>query len=437
MNSGLRKAATSLPLILVVALGLRLGSAWDYQAKTPHTALRALPFLFESGNIAYSVASGHGFGSPFRVDTGPTAWMTPLYPMLLAGVMRVFGIYTFQSWVGAVLMNICFSALACIPLYYAAKRVSGIGLAAGAAWLWAIFPNAILLSFQSLWDTSLSALLGITLIWATLKVADRTSQRDWTLYGLLWGIALMANAAVLSLLPLLLGWAAWKKRNGLRNATLACGMVLLCCIPWTVRNYRVMHTFVPLRSTLGLQLWVGNNPNAQVVWLGEQHPIHDSAERRRYVEMGEIAYMSADLKQAVDYMLTHPKHEGELIAGRFVMFWSGGSPYPIEDFLGSKSIWFRYVLAFNLAAAIGSLCGIVMLFRSRSLYAFPLAVGPVVFPFAYYLTLALPRYRHPIDPTLMLLTAAAVAGVATTLFTKSPVKVSSQPERYRKRAIRS
>lgn len=426
MHPRLRNILTSLPLILVVALGLRLGSAWDYQAKTPHTALRALPFLFESGNIAYSIASGHGFGSPFRVDTGPTAWMTPLYPLLLAGIMRVFGIYTYQSWAAAVLMNICFSTLACIPLYYAAKRIGGAGLAAGAAWLWAIFPNAILLSFQSLWDTSLSALLGITLIWATLRIADRTSERDWSLYGLLWGVAIMANAAVLSLLPFLLGWAAYRKRNGLRNAALACGMAALCCVPWTIRNYRVMHSFVPLRSTLGLQLWVGNNPDAHVVWLGEQHPIHDSAERRRYAEMGEIAYMADRRNKAIHYMLTHPRHEARLIAGRFAMFWSGGSPSPIDDLLKSNSIWFRYVLVFNLAAAVGALCGIVMLLRRHSIYALPLAAGPVVFPFAYYLTLALPRYRHPIDPTLMLLTAVAVAGAAAATFRKPAPALARQ-----------
>lgn len=429
MHPRLRNVFTSLPLILVVALGLRLGSAWDYQAKTPHTALRALPFLFESGNIAYSIASGHGFGSPFRIDTGPTAWMTPLYPMLLAGIMRIFGIYTYQSWAAAVLMNICFSTLVCIPLYYAAKRLGGTGLAAGAAWLWAIFPNAILLSFQSLWDTSLSAFLGITLVWATLRIKDRTSERDWTLYGLLWGVAIMANAAVLSLLPFLLGWAAWRKPNGLRNAALACGMVALCCVPWTIRNYRVMHSFVPLRSALGLQLWVGNNPDAHVVWLGEQHPIHDSAERRRYVEMGEIAYMADSRNKAIHYMLTHPRREAELIAGRFVMFWSGGSPHPVDDFLNSNSIWFRYVLAFNVGMACGALCGIVMLFRNHSIYAIPLAAGPVVFPFAYYLTLALPRYRHPIDPALILLMAVAVAQIAAPLFTSQSVRRAPQHAR--------
>jgi hypothetical protein len=411
--ASVRKAATSLPLILVAALVIRAAFAWDYQSHTPHRALGAIPFLFESGNIAWSLASGHGFGWPLRVDTGPTAWMTPLYPLLLSAIMRVFGIYTFPSWVAAISMNICFSTLACIPLYYTGKRIGGTGLGAGAAWLWAVFPNAILLSFQSLWDTSLSALLGATAIWATLKLAGSARARDWSAYGFLWGVILMANAAVSSLLPLLLGWAAYRNRKTglpfLRNAGLACGVLLLCCVPWTIRNYLVFHSFVPLRSTLGLQLWVGNNPQAHVIWLGEQHPINNTPERIRYTQMGEIPYMAEKQRNAVHYMLTHPRHEAELIAGRFVMLWTGGTPHPIDDFLKSRSTWFRFVLLFNLCAAFGALCGIVFLFRGGNIYAFPLAAGPIVFPFAYYLTLALPRYRLPIDPTLMLLTAVAIS----------------------------
>ena len=33
-----KAAAKSLPLILIVALGIRLAFVWDYQAHTPHSA---------------------------------------------------------------------------------------------------------------------------------------------------------------------------------------------------------------------------------------------------------------------------------------------------------------------------------------------------------------------------------------------------------------
>jgi hypothetical protein len=415
-----RRLLRSPIAIAIVAAALRFGFAWDYQSHIPHRALGAIPFLFESGNIAVSLASGHGFGSPFRVDTGPTAWMTPLYPLLLSWILRVFGVYTFASWVAAVTMNGCFSTLACLPVYYAGRRVGGPVVGALAGWLWAMFPNAIQLSYQSLWDTSLSALLGISVIWATLWIPDSMGRSAWIWYGLLWGAALMSNAALLSLLPLCLGWAAWRMRR-LDGALIAAAVVTLCCVPWTVRNYRVFHTFVPLRSVLGLQLWVGNNADAKVVWLGEQHPIHDTSEREKYVRMGEIAYMKEKRDNALAYIFTHPANEFRLISGRFVMFWSGGSPDPIGDFLHSHSAWFRYVLLFNLVTAAGAAAGIVLLFVRRNVYALPLAIGPVVFPCAYYMTLSLPRYRHPIDPTLMLLLAYLSAStIAGTTWKRSP-----------------
>lgn len=405
---------TSLPLITAVAALCRLGSAWHYQHQFSRQALRVIPFLFESGNIAHSIATGAGFSSPFRVDTGPTAWTTPVYPLLLGGLMRLFGSYTFASYVAAVLLNIVFSTLVCVPLYYAARRIAGVNVAALAAWLWAIFPNAILLTYESLWETSLSALLGATLLWATLKVAEAGTARAWAAYGLLLGATLMSNAALLSLLPLLGGWAAYRLwRRGdpwLRNAALGAGAAMLCCVPWTVRNYEVFHSFVPLRSILGLQLWVGNNPQAKVIWLGEQHPIHDQAERSKYVAEGEIAYMREKEHAALAYMLAHPRQEAGLITGRFVSLWAGGTPAPVRDFLRSRSPWFRYVLLFNLAAAFGALAGLVVLAWRRSPHLFPLAIYPLVFPWAYYLTLSLPRYRHPIDPGLLLLVAIALAG---------------------------
>jgi len=404
----LRRIIVSPITILIVAAALRFGFAWDYQSHLPHRALASIPFLFESGNIAVSLASGHGFGSPFRVDTGPTAWMTPLYPFLLSCLMRIFGIYTFPSWVAAVAMNSCFSTAACLPVYFAGKRFDGLRTGVLAAWLWAIFPNAIQLSFQSLWDTSLSALLGAAVVWATLRLPDSRRTSAWCWYGLLWGVALMANATLLSLLPLCLAWAVWRSPAGLRRAGLSAAIVLLCCVPWTIRNYRVFHTFVPLRSVLGLQLWVGNNADAKVVWLGEQHPIHETAEREKYVAMGEIAYMAEKKENALRYIFSHPAHEAELIGGRFIMFWSGGSPHPLDDFVHSRSSWFRFVLAFNLCVALGALAGIALLAIRRNLYVIPLAVGPIVFPLAYYMTLALPRYRHPIDPTLILLLAYAI-----------------------------
>jgi len=338
--------------------------------------------------------------------------MTPVYPLLLAGIFRIFGEYTFVAFIAAAVLNIFATTLTCIPIFYAGKRIAGVGIGAGAAWLWAIFPNAFQIPTESMWDASITALLTATILWGSLAVADSKRAIHWIAYGLLWGAALMTNAALASLLPLLLIWLAFTlyKRHDrwLEKPLLAGVTALLCCAPWTIRNYEVFHAFVPLRSILGLQLWVGNNPDAKDRWLGTQHPIHDSAEREKYMEMGEIAYMTEKHNAAIEYMTTHPGREACLFWHRFLALWSGGTPNPVGDFVRARSAWFRFVLGFNILIATGTLTGIIALIRKPDRYWFPLAIFPVVFPCAYYATIVQPRYRLPIDPVLMLLTAIAV-----------------------------
>src|SRR5271168_374209 len=437
-----RAAATSLWLIMLVALALRLGYMRQFQNIHPRQGVSVIPFLFESGNIAHSLATGHGFSSPFRVDTGPTAWMTPLFPLLLAGIFRIFGAYTFHAWAATVLLNISCCTLACIPIYFVGKRIGGVALAAGAAWLWAIFPNAILLPVESMWDASISALLAATILWATFALERSESHRlrKWCAYGLLWGVALMFNATLAALFPFLAGWLAYRahqqNRAWFKNAAAAVAIIILCCVPWTVRNYRVFHHFVPLRSVLGLQLWLGNNDQTQDIFRGDLHPIYNAAEREKYISLGEIAYMRQKKQDAFAYMLSHPAREAHLIFYRAISIWSGGTPYPLEDFIGTPSLRFRTVLAFNVIAALGTLCGIIILFRERSPFAVPIAAFPLIYPWAYYLTLALPRYRLPIDPIVMLLLAICILRLARKLArAKSPETDAKlpQPQSRRKR----
>ncbi len=435
-TNAFRAAATSLWLILFFALALRLGYMWQFQHIHPRQGVSVIPFLFESGNIAHSLATGHGFSSPFRADTGPTAWMTPLFPLLLAGIFRIFGAYTFHAWAATVLFNITCCTLACIPIYFTAKRIGGTALAAGAAWLWAIFPNAILVPVESMWDACISALLVATILWATLALADADSDaqrlRKWCAYGLLWGVGLMFNATLAALFPFLAAWLVYRARREKRawseNVAAAVAIIILCCLPWTVRNYRDFHQIVPLRSVLGLQLWLGNNDQTEDVFRGDLHPIYNTPERERYIALGEIAYMQQKKQEAVAYMLSHPAREAHLITYRAISIWTGGTPYPLQDFLGTPSLRFRTILAFNLVAALGTLSGIIILFRQRRQCAVPVAAFPLLYPWAYYLTLALPRYRLPIDPIVMLLLAISIQHLAQMRKRSVTAAIDAQPQ---------
>jgi 4-amino-4-deoxy-L-arabinose transferase-like glycosyltransferase len=416
MKNGLRRTPTSLLLIVVIALVTRSAFAWYQERQFNSQVLSVIPFQTETGHIAYSIASGKGFSSPFQRDTGPTAWLAPVYPYLLAGIFKVFGIYTLRSFFTALLLNILYSAGTCVPIFYAGKRIAGLGVASAAAWLWALFPNAMIIPFEWIWDTSLSALLVATVLWATLELAESRRVRDWCLYGLLWGFALLTNPAVAPLLPVLLTWAAYRNRSRdrasawLARPALAAAITLLCCVPWTVRNYVQFHKFIPLRSNFAFELYIGNNEN-----YDEQHRFRPGAitqdrEILRYLHMGEIAFMEEEKRKAIAFIAAHPRIELWLISQRFVDFWLGTAS-PLGAFRQADSLWLYSILAFNDLAPLCALLGVLVLLATKNSYTFPVVAFPVVFPWLYYLTHTSLRYRHPIDPVVLLLTAIGVHGL--------------------------
>lgn len=416
MKLKLAAALTSVWLIFFVAVGVRLAYAWDQQRKIPAEVLLAR-FHVETGNIAYSLVTGKGFSSPFGRDTGPTAWLSPVYPLLIAAIFRVFGIDTIRSFFAATSMNILFSAGACLPVFYAGKRIAGLGEASAAAWFWALLPNAVIFPFEWIWDTSLTALLAATLLWATIELGESPRLRDWCAYGLLWGFALLTNPALGSVLPFLLGWAAWRGRErgaGLRAPALAVACVVLCCAPWTIRNYRAFHRFIPLRSNLGVELYVGNNENYgphPPVW-----PFNITREREifRFYREGESAFMQEEMRKALHFMAANPGIELRLTWDRVVAFWLG-TPTPFSDFLSTDDLLLRAVGACSALLLVGTIAGLVVLFFTANEFTFPLAAFVLFFPLIYYLAHASLRFRHPIDPILVLLSAIACMPVLRSI----------------------
>jgi hypothetical protein len=157
-------------------------------------------------------------------------------------------------------------------------------------------------------------------------------------------------------------------------------------------------------------LWLGNNEQ-----FDEESRVVPAAdperfEIRKYVHMGETAFMQDKWQRATAFIESHPRLELALFARRFVATWIG-LEQPIEGFRDADSPLARLALISNTLAAVGALCGILALVRSRNAYAFPLAACPIVYPVIYYVTHTSLRYRHPIDPVVLLLTAVALAAV--------------------------
>jgi len=200
-----QKLSRGILVLVVVAFAIRLAVIPFLIGDSLNPARGHWTFGWEEGRLARSIASGEGFSSPLFGKTGPSAWTGPVYPYLLAGVFRIFGIYTSASaWV-ILSLNALFSALTCIPIYLIARRGFGQRAAIWAGWIWAFYPYAIYFAGGRIWGFCLDALMMALVIWCTIAIERETSMPRWIGYGLLWGFAALNNAVILATLPFLLG----------------------------------------------------------------------------------------------------------------------------------------------------------------------------------------------------------------------------------------
>jgi Dolichyl-phosphate-mannose-protein mannosyltransferase len=409
---------TSVWFIAAAALVARLAFAWDQQAKVPHAALATVPFDQETGNIALALSQGHGYANLFRKDTGPTAWLAPVYPSLLSVIFRFFGPLTLASFFVAVLLNAIFSAAATFPLYAIARRVAGLPVAAASAWIWVFLPSGVMMPFEWIWDTSLSVVLAVTLVWATIRASESTRSAAWLGYGLLWAFALLTNPALGIALPFLFGWAFFRAGFWSRRATLVPAASLMitvvCCVPWTIRNFQHFHRVIPIRSSLPFELWIGNND------IFDEHAVHGIQritryeETRRYAQLGEAAYLDEKWRLAAGFIKAKPALFARLTGRRIVSTWCG-TEHPVDDFMRTDSLLVRVIFLVNFLLLTGSVAAILGQLLKKHPLAIPYLVFPVLFPVVYYLTHTSLRYRHPIDPFLILLTVYSAAGAYRAL----------------------
>ena len=401
--SSRQKRLRSPACIVLVALLLRLlvitaGHTYRITPRRDH-----FQFGWEMGRIARSLASGHGFANPTDLATGPTAWEAPLYPFLLAGVFKLFGIYTHAAaWV-ILALNSLFSALTCLTIYRIGERLFGSQPARWSAWTWALFPYAIYWPVRVVWETSLSALLLSLAILLPLRLEENSRRRDWLLLGLLWGAIALTNPTLLSFLPFSLAWLWWRLRG--RSATVLSEMAMslaLCALlvsPWLVRNYRVFGQFVFIRDNFGLEIHMANNPKSSGMWTRSEHPGNDPEAMRTFAAMGELPYMKAEQHAAYDFIRGHPGKFAAFVTERIFYFWGGN---PQMTLVRSWNLAPARHLAF-LLSTLAAFAGLWLCVRNRARGTFLLASALLVYPIPYYIAFPAPRYRHAVEPEMVLL----------------------------------
>jgi 4-amino-4-deoxy-L-arabinose transferase-like glycosyltransferase len=434
IQAGLRSPAAAV----AVALVLRLGCLYlAHQAGGNFFSVGQ-----EAGNVAWSLALGHGFSSPLVGMQGPTAWVAPVYPFLLALGFKLLSMNPYHVVVFGQVLNAIFSALTCWPIYLLAKKLFSLRVAVASGWTWAVLPTAILFPLEWIWDQSLAALLLTALLCATIYLSAEPSAQAapkigdawrntllWAAYGIGWAFTLLTNPAIGLLLPVLLLWLAWKRHKTGAPWKSPVAIVLLTCVlgvvPWTVRNYAAFGRFVPVKSNFGLELWLGNNPDVKIIWTWWRSPASDAAESNELHRLGEIAYMREKQSEALKFILAHPGAFLDSSFDRFVDTWTALWDQRADPWVNALHAGTAYV-CFCSAFSLLALLGLLLARRADALETFPLSAAMLFFPVTYYITHSAVRYRHPIDPVMTILAVYAAAYAYEKVAGKTRIQIEGR-----------
>lgn len=364
-------------------------------------------FGWEMGQIAAAFATGYGYADPFSWGhTGPTAWTPPVFPLLLAGVFKLFGVFSpLSGWI-ILAIDSLFSSLVVCTTWEIASRCFNPRVALWSAWIWALHPGAMQYAVRWVWEMSLTLLLfQLTLVLALRMrgaggdIKGRTLSR-WLLFGLLWGLIALSNPSLLLFLPICGLWilketSEWKEQ--LLRASFAAVVCLAVIAPWTFRNWQVFHHFVPLRSNFGVELYLGNVPNSDGLLAEYDHPNEALDQFRAYARMGELDYSKMRGNAAKADIRANPIRFTVITLKRIFFFWAG-TPHPEANIFVESGR--------NLNYAFGSLVGLfglALAWKERNPASRLFAMAFLLLPLVYYAVTVHARFRHPLEPLIVIL----------------------------------
>ena len=386
-----------IPLSFVIQLAL-IGALHQYRMRTIEDHFG---FGFEMGRVGRSLALGEGFSNPYGDNTGPSAWEPPLYPYLIGGVFKFFGIYSNTSAWMLLSINSLFASLTTIPVFRIAHRTFGERIAVWSARAWALNPYVWYWSIHWIWETTLTPLILAWIFLVALELEQWAGFAGWILFGALWGVGALANPASLSFLPFCSLWIWWRRhRQGLPSVAgvfLSSIVFFLLLSPWLIRNYEVFGRLVFIRDDFGLQLRLGNNKFSDGMLFAALQPNLNQPEFEYFKSMGELKYEAFCRRRAFDWIHAHPGRFVIISLKRFFYYWNG-VPRPTSSV---APLDFRSSLF--LASSVLAIWGAGRAVRQNRPGAWLFAGLALTYPVVYYLVFPHARYRHPIEPELFIL----------------------------------
>jgi 4-amino-4-deoxy-L-arabinose transferase-like glycosyltransferase len=422
-------------LVAIVVVGTALRAWWvAYAARPLGYPLGGDPlgYILRAGDLA------HGRGYVSFLTGRPTAYQPPGWPMFLAGWYWIANHTPLpdNQWKMAGALNVLLAAASMCLLFAIGRRLfnARVGLIATA--VYALWPNLIYYTGAAALETFFIFLV-LLVMWLLLHYgwphAEKVPWIAFVLAGLATGEMLLVRpfGVVVILAMLVAGIIAGRGwRRACKEFAVMTGVAVLVLVPWTIRNERDLHGFVPVATNLGETFCIGHQPKASggfeddsrycVGPYGFNHIVqpHDELLRNNYT-----------LHRGLSYAIHHPVAEAHLL------FWRGY--YLLQNdhdgidavtagnsnaFIGPRV---RNVLgtlgdAYFFAVALLAVFSLPQFFgrrRGGRLFVVLIGAGLFVIPLELY---GLPRFKVPLAPFLALGAAVTIVRIVTGTTVEEP-----------------
>ena len=272
--------------------------------------------------IARALAAGKGFADPFPAAKGPTAWMPPVLPALLAALLWVCeGDAAAVVIIVLVLKGCVLIGTGLLVVQVARQTAPRVGIALPTL----VFLVLLLARFRQAFQFANDAwiiLLAVDLLLAGFLWFDYIrSWRTAALWGLCGGVcALVSPIAAFA-------WGGVTlidccRARAWSRLAVALTAFALTLTPWMIRNYLVFGRWLPVKSNLAYELYQSQclQPDGllQSPTFGLHPNVSGSRESFDFQALGEIGYLDLKRRQFWDAVAANPMDFFDRVAERFL-----------------------------------------------------------------------------------------------------------------------
>lgn len=386
---------------LVVALCLRLAVV------PPRIELDVAPLIGDEGNyvgIAETIAQGAGI---------PDRWVwlrPPGYPLLLAGLLRLFG----RDLHAPLALQAVAGVLVVATVAVIAGQLWGRRAAIVAAWATALNPSLIyytrILHTEILY-LACAMIAVLALVWYTRAAA---TVRPLAAAAVFVGLAALLRPAIVAPLPLLIIWLILRRprdewRIAARHTALFVALFVATITPNLLHNWQAYGRVIPLDTTLGYIFWLDHRDIPREQLIDTLAAIRNPGDRQQYALRQGLAWVAAHPAQTITNSLSNLR-----------LFW-GEPPYVVDAIERRRGVadgWRATVHSLTMLAWL-AIVPLAFVALGRSRRADPLipiivlgVVGPTI---GVALSHHENRYLVPAVPPLIALATGIVAARELTV----------------------